>query len=437
MKLSNKMIKIVKNIFFFILFVAIVPASAQITSSSPYSQFGLGDLKGSLLPQNRAMGGLSQGIRKPGLYDNINLANPASFSSLELTTFDVGASMDIRNLSKNGVSGKNQLNSTLSHINFGIPVNRFSAVSFGLVPYTDLGYQFSNSGLIDTNKVNYIYSGEGGISKAYMGYGFKLGKNFSFGFNLAYLFGNLKQNRAFEFVNEVTTVFNSRTQYSTSVGGLSYDYGLQYSAELTDKTKFIFGYTGNSGNSLNSRSNTVTARYRKDVLGDELATADSTYYAVGTKNKIKMPLTHTAGFAFEKTNGWLIGADLTYSKWADYREGTTNPGLNNSYGIIVGGQITPDANAIANYFKLVDYRFGFKYDKTFIQIGNNDINQYALTFGFGLPLPRNRSSFYKINLSTELGQRGTEKNNLVRDRYINLNLGFTLNDKWFQKSYIE
>jgi hypothetical protein len=40
-------------------------------------------------------------------------------------------------------------------------------------------------------------------------------------------------------------------------------------------------------------------------------------------------------------------------------------------------------------------------------------------------------------LSAELGQRGTEKNNLVRDRYLNLHLGFTLNDKWFQKSYIE
>jgi len=86
---------------------------------------------------------------------------------------------------------------------------------------------------------------------------------------------------------------------------------------------------------------------------------------------------------------------------------------------------------------LVDYRFGVKYDKTFVQIGNNDINQYAMTFGFGFPLPRNRSSFYKINLSAELGQRGTEKNNLVRDRYLGLHLGFTLNDKWFQKSYIE
>jgi hypothetical protein len=166
----------------------VLPAMAQITSSSPYSQFGLGDLKGSFLPQNRGMAGLSQGLRKPTLYDNINLANPASYSTLQLTTFDVGASMDIRELSKTGITGKKQFNSTLSHITFGVPVNRFSAVSFGLLPYTDLGYKFSNSGLVDTNKVNYIYAGEGGVSKAYLGYGFKLGKNFSFGFNIIILF---------------------------------------------------------------------------------------------------------------------------------------------------------------------------------------------------------------------------------------------------------
>jgi hypothetical protein len=85
----------------------------------------------------------------------------------------------------------------------------------------------------------------------------------------------------------------------------------------------------------------------------------------------------------------------------------------------------------------MDYRLGIKYDKTFVKIGNNDINQYALNFGFGFPLPRNRSSFYKINLAAEIGQRGTEMNNLVRDRYVNIHLGFTLNDKWFQKNYID
>jgi len=431
------MIKTFKNIFFLFLIVQSLSATAQITSSSPYSQFGLGDLSGSFLPQNRAMGGLSMGIRKPGLYDNINLANPASYSTLELTTFDVGASMDIRQLSKGGISGKRQLNSTLSHITFGVPVNKFSAVSFGLVPFSDLGYQFMNSGLVDTNKVNYIYGGEGGMSKAYMGYGFKINKNLSLGFNFAYLFGSLKQSRAFEFVNESTTAFNSRTQYNNSVGGLSYDYALQYSAEVNSKTKFIFGYSGNSGHNLNSKSNTVTTRYRKDVLGDELAAADSTFFAEGAKTKIQMPLTHTAGFAFEKSNAWLFGADVTYSRWSDYREGSSNPGLNDSYGVIVGGQFTPDVNSLNNYLKLIDYRLGIKYDKTFVKIGNNDINQYALNFGFGFPLPRNRSSFYKINLAAEVGQRGTEKNNLVRDRYVNIHLGFTLNDKWFQKTYID
>ena len=43
----------------------------------------------------------------------------------------------------------------------------------------------------------------------------------------------------------------------------------------------------------------------------------------------------------------------------------------------------------------------------------------------------------QINLSTEVGNRGTLANNLVRDRYVNIHLGFTLNDKWFQKTYIE
>lgn len=437
------MIKIFKNIFFLALLAATLSAAAQTTSSSPYSQFGLGDLKGSFLPQNRAMGGLSMGIRKPGQYDNINLSNPASYSTFELTAFDIGASMDLRKLSKAGVSGSSSLNSTLSHIAFGIPVSKSSAMSFGLVPYSDLGYKFKNSGLIDTNKVRYIYEGEGGMSKAYMGYGFRINKNLSLGFNMAYLFGSLKESRALEFesIEGLATSFNSRTQFQHSIGGLSFDYGLQYSANLSEKTKLIIGYTGNSGKGLNSRRSTVTTRYKiiTDGNGEEIeqAAVDSTLFSQGAKSKINMPLTHTVGFAFEKTNAWVVGADFNYSKWSDYREGNTNPGLNDSYGLKLGGQFTPDASSINSYFKLVDYRLGLKYDKTFIQIGNEDINQYAFTFGFGFPLPRNRTSFYKINLSAELGQRGSEKNNLVRDRYVNINLGFTLNDKWFQKTYIE
>ncbi|MEJ7780383.1 MAG: hypothetical protein WKF68_12420 [Daejeonella sp.] len=437
------MIKILKNIFLLTLLAVGISSTAQTTSSSPYSQFGLGDLKGPFLPQSRAMGGLSMGVRKPGLYDNINLANPASYSTLALTAFDVGASMDLRKLSKAGISGKTQFNSTLSHITFGIPINRSSAISFGLVPYSDLGYGFKNSAKLDTTNIEYVYEGEGGLSKAYMGYGFKVGKKLSLGFNVGYLFGSLKENRAIQFADDrdLRSSFNSRTQFQQSVGGLSFDYGLQYAAALNDRTKLILGYAGNAGKELNSKNNTVTTRYKIALDGTgkrfEEAVSDSTFFSQGANMKINMPMSHTAGFAFEKTNSWLIGADVSYSRWSDYREGSVDPGLNNSYGVVVGGQLTPDATSVSNYWKLVDYRLGLKYDKTFVRIRDTDIKQYALTFGFGFPLPSNRTSFYKINLSTEIGKRGTEKNNLVRDRYINVNLGFTLNDKWFQKTYIE
>ena len=120
-------------------------------------------------------------------------------------------------------------------------------------------------------------------------------------------------------------------------------------------------------------------------------------------------------------------------QWKNYREGNVNPELQNSMGIALGGQITPDISAVGNYFKLIDYRFGLKYDKTYINYKNNDIKQMALTFGLGLPLQPNRSTFYKINLGAELGQRGTLNNNLVRERYVNIFLGFTMNDQWFQK----
>src|SRR5690554_6625652 len=65
-------------------------ASAQTTTSSPYSKYGLGELRGDQLPQFRGMGGISTGVRSFDSYFNINVGNPTSYSGLRLTTIDVG-----------------------------------------------------------------------------------------------------------------------------------------------------------------------------------------------------------------------------------------------------------------------------------------------------------------------------------------------------------
>lgn len=131
-------------------------------------------------------------------------------------------------------------------------------------------------------------------------------------------------------------------------------------------------------------------------------------------------------------DGW---ADYRMGKWSNLSIDNVNQGLQDTYGFSVGGQFTPDVSAINGYFKRVDYRLGFQYDKTYIQMNNQDIKQMAVTFGFGLPLASySRGTFYKMNLTAELGKRGTVSNGLLQEKYINIHLGFVLNDSsWFQR----
>ncbi len=427
------MIKFFKNLLIVACIACSFTAFAQTTTNSPYSQYGLGSIQESSLPQYKAMGGISTGMRNAGsIYNNINMANPASYSGIQLTSFDIGASSIMSKMSRSNIS-RNSFNASLSHVLFAVPINPKSAASFGLVPYSSLGYQFKISDKIigDTTDVDYIYSGDGGLSKAYLGYGLQLGKHLSVGFNAAYLFGRLNSNKSIEFPNEAAAL-NSRVLKSNGVGGSRFDFGAQYFTNLSSKVVLTLGYSVTTGNKLNASTNILATHYQKNFTsGDESSAVDTVVFNEGVKFKITMPVTHNVGFSISGSNKWLVGADFSMSNWSDYREGSVNPGLRNSYRVAAGAQITPNINSISNYLDLIDYRFGFKYDKTYININNTDIKQKSLTLGVGLPLPANRSTFYKINFSAELGQRGTLSNGLVKESFINFNLGFLLNDKWF------
>lgn len=425
------MIRVSKNIFLFLCVFASVNAFSQSTTNSPYSEDGLGLLSGPQLPQNRAMGGIAAGLRRSGGYNNINLANPASYSAIQLTTFDVGMYGGINGITDGNATEKN-FTASLNHLVFAIPVNKKSAVSFGILPFSTMGYRYRTPTVIDGINIDHIYSGDGGLSKAYAGYGFQLGKHLSLGANVSYVFGKLEKNRDTESPDDLTFT-NSRNQSSKSIGGLSFDYGAQYFQNLSKKVKLTLGYSGTAGSKLDASVTELSTHYTKDATGAEDVALDTTFFNDGISSSLKLPLMHRLGFVIEKADKWLVGADLTLSQWEKYREGSVNPGLNNSMGIAVGGQITPDITSVGSYLKLVEYRLGFKYDKTYLNIENNDIKEYALTFGFGFPLPSNRSTFYKINLGTELGRRGATKNNLVRENFANIYLGFTINDKWFQR----
>jgi hypothetical protein len=180
------MIKYIRFVIILFLFTATalgVKAQSTATTSSPYSRYGLGDINPMLMPQNIAMGGIGVATNRINGYFSVNPLNPASNAAIGLTVIDIGLYGNFNTLEKSGQTSQSNANFRLSHIAFGIPVSKRSAISFGLMPYSELGYNYKQispnfgTGLpSDTSAVNYLYSGDGGLSRVFLGYGFGIGK---------------------------------------------------------------------------------------------------------------------------------------------------------------------------------------------------------------------------------------------------------------------
>jgi hypothetical protein len=65
-------------------------------------------------------------------------------------------------------------------------------------------------------------------------------------------------------------------------------------------------------------------------------------------------------------------------------------------------------------------------------VNGQQLTEYGLTFGMGLPLVRPRQQTSYIDLAFEVGQFGLSE--AIRETYLQMTVGFTLNDNtWFFK----
>lgn len=422
----------------FLLAMGLLCSSAAVfaqksTSASPYSKFGIGQMREDLLPQNRAMGGLSSGIRYISGVNTLNPGNPASYSAFHHTIFDAGLYGNFTQLEK-GSAKDNTADFAFSHITVGIPLGKAGGVSFGLLPFSEVGYSSNSTHVLDTLNYKKTFTGEGGISKAYLGYGLNITKNISIGANVSYLFGSLKDYSAIEFPTSFSG-YNTRLEDHREISGVAVDYGMQYYKQLGKKTSLTIGYSGSLNNQINDRSSQIISRITPSIDSENQNIAlDTTSFSSSSPRKIQLPLKHNVGITLAKANNWLVGVEFKYADWSGFkvREGEDN--LDKSIGGSIGGQYTPKPNSPL-YRNIIDYRVGLRYNQSQYKINTNRINDMALSFGVGLPLSSSAfsGSFSKINITAEVGQMGTLDNKLIRERYVNLHVGFTLNDRWFQR----
>ena len=79
---------------------------------------------------------------------------------------------------------------------------------------------------------------------------------------------------------------------------------------------------------------------------------------------------------------------------------------------------------------MIRYRLGIYNSKTYLSLKNHQLNEKAITLGFGLPLKRSGSL---VNLSAELGQMGTTDDGLIQELFARFKIGFVFSDIWFVK----
>jgi hypothetical protein len=418
---------------------------AQVNAVSPLTVFGLGDLSEGYFAQNFGIGGASIAVREP-LY--INIANPASYSALEYTTLELAVS---NRFIQQRIEATNQnLSNQSSYFNYfglGFRINKWWGMTASLAPYSFVGYNiFTTDSVADFGELLYEFQGKGGINQVVIGNAFEPFKNFSIGINARYLFGSWDRSDAILFNNQ--QFYNSKRLTTNGVSSFAFDYGMQYTLPVGDNKEMVFGATYANQIDLKAIQSTVKYSFLYNNQGIEVP-FDTLNAALEVPGLVTLPSRYGVGLSYGKRHpnwlsyAWMITGEYTATQWSKFRDFNNSGGLNDSWRASVGGYFIPafsfeGSKRAKTYFSMIEYRFGGYYEQTQLVLNDENVMNYGFTMGLGMPIAyRNLAPGEKkstvINFGIVVGNKGNGQADQLNERYINLLVGLTLGDQWFQK----
>jgi len=430
-----------KLVIVFIVFISLNNFAQQGTAS-PYSYYGIGSLKFKGTVENRSMGRLSIytdsihiNLRNPASNATENLASPRFNGESRPVKYTVGGSQT--NLKLQSDTGSYTATATsFDYLALSIPIGRLG-MGFSLKPQTSVGYKLEN--INEDGDVINQFRGEGGLNKVQLSMGYYLLKGLSIGVDANYNFGNI-ENSVVEYVYDGDgniLQFQSRENNRSDMSGLNLNFGLSYKKQINNKYEFVSGFTYTPENTLASSNQrvistiSINAATRSEFVVNSF---ESDLNAQGLRRTdLTMPSEWSFGMGFGETRKWFLGAEYTArntSKFFNPLFSSFTTKYENGSNISVGGFFIPRYNSFSSYLKRVVYRAGMHFEKTGLNINNESIKEFGISFGLGLPVG---DLFSNANVGFEIGKRGTTNNNLIQENFVNFQLSLSLNDRWFQK----
>lgn len=374
-----------------------------------------------------AMGGNGAALYSPNM---INFNNPASLHAIERKSFvfEAGLYNKYTGLRTETLNQRSNY-TTLGHLLLAFPVTGFWKSGFGLLPYSDVGYKIVDTQIdAQFGKREESFEGSGGVHQFFWGNSVAIGNRLSAGLNLIYLFGNLEKNRSLSFPDSAMMI-STRILNTTTVSDLKLKAGLQYHQPLGENYRLTIGLTYSPEFNINVSDNILAYNYFVGSSGIDNV-KDTLINITDVKGEMILPSDFGAGIMLQKTDRWLLTADYTWQNWENYKIFDRSDSLNNSMGVSVGAQFQPESTTISPYWKKMRYRFGIRYNQTYLELRDNQLNEFGIGFGVSMPIARSRST---INLGLEVGQRGTTRDNLIQERFFRFSLGFSVLERWFEQ----
>lgn len=414
-------------------------ANAQSGTNSPYSQFGLGYLSEQTSGFNRGMNGLALGFRE---HNQVNQLNPASYSSVDSLSFifDVGVSGQLTNFTEKNQK-INANNADLEYIVAAFRAFRHVGVSFGLIPLTNVGYNYTTTervGGLGTTTYTNTYSGSGGLHEAYLGAAWEPFRGFSFGANIGYLWGNIDRSVINEYSDNTTNTISK--YYTASVSSYKLDLGLQYTARLSKQNSLTLGATYTLGHKLGADPTCSVIS-----TNQQTALSDTTTYRVN--DALDLPTQIAFGLVWNHSDRWKLGFDYSLQKWAKLKypmyvsDGTTSTyklvdnQFKDRHKFTLGGEYCPNATG-RNFFQRIHYRAGASYTTPYLKInGVNGPKEMSVSLGVGVPIVNGYNNRSILNVSVQYARSDAAQ--LIKENTFRINLGLTFNERWFAKWKVE
>ena len=419
----------IRKIAIALLFFTASITFAQNSTISPYSFFGIGDLRSDATIENQMMGGI--GVYTDSIH--VNLQNPASLAKLRLTTYTFGGAHWEYRLQTFEEEQRTSVTS-MEYIGLAFPISRKFGLGAGVKPRSSVGYALEAESIDDNgDTVTNIFSGEGGVNQVYLSLGFAILPNLHIGLTSNYNFGRLEYQRL-QSVEGVQ--FGTIDTRISDVKGFDFNYGLTYTPKIGERLTLFTSARVNTQINLESENQQRIGSFNVSS-GDEVEVVDVDLDALGLRRtEIKIPTVASFGLGIGQEKKWFMGAEYSFQDFGSFTNdfvSVENLEYTDASTIAFGGYFIPDYASFTSYLKRVNYRAGLRYDKLGLNINGKEIENFGITFGFGFPLG---GAFSNANIGFEFGRRGTAAANLIEEDYLKIGIGLSLNDVWFQKRKI-